>query len=75
MEVFPAILSPFGCPHSVVAFHATQGDNRMGDNRMNRTEISNGQPERPTDLSLSRISKMCHSWPREVEPVVVEPKL
>ncbi len=38
----------------------------MRDNRMNRTEISNVQPERPPDLSLSRISKMCHSWPREV---------
>ena len=43
----------------------------MWDNRMNRTEISNGQPERPPDLSLSRISNMCHSWPREVYVVMV----
>ena len=46
----------------------------MWDNRMNRKEICNRQPRRHQDLSLSRISKMCHSWPREVEQRGLPPK-
>ena len=42
-------------------------DNRMRDHRMKRTKQREVEPERSSDMSLSRISKTCHSWPREVQ--------
>ena len=34
---------------------------------MKRTKQREVEPERSSDMSLSRISKTCHSWPREVQ--------